>query len=67
MVLMTDLMAAIRAALGAESDLHTVDLYEVAEIVHRAFPDYSLRLIAFEVAKVAVERGCRYFIREPSS
>lgn len=59
---MTDLNAAIHAALGPDADLDAVDLCRVAEIVQRAFPHHSLEFIAFEVAMIAVQRGCHYFI-----
>jgi hypothetical protein len=42
-----------------------VDLYEVAILLQPHFSHIPLEELAFQVAKAAVEAGCRYFIWEP--
>lgn len=64
---MSNLIGAIRAELGTCPDLDIVDVQRVAEILQVAFPDIHPHELALEVAKVAVEQGCRYFVWEPST
>ncbi len=64
---MASLMTAIRDELGTYADLEVLDLYRLAEILQPVFPHIPLSQLALEVAKVAVEGGCRYFIWDPPS
>ena len=59
------LKRAIKNGLGDCASLQEVDLYKVALLLQRHFPEIPLDRLALEVAKAAVEAGCRCFVWEP--
>ena len=63
----SDLIGAIRAELGSYESLEALDIRVVVEILRGAFPEVHPRELAFEVARAAIEQGCRYFVWEPSA
>lgn len=62
---MASLATVIKDELGNYADLEVLDLYRLASILQPVFPHIPLSELAYEIAKVAVEGGCRYFVWEP--
>jgi hypothetical protein len=63
----TNLIGAIRAELENRGSLELLDIHFLVEILQDAFPEIHPHELALEVARVAIERGCRYFVWEPSA
>ena len=59
---MSSLTAAIRRALEeVYGNPHAVDLHAIVRHLQPHYPEHSFSSLALEIARVAVEEGCRYF------
>ena len=59
---MSNLTDAIRRALEeVYSNPHAVDLHAIVRHLQPHYPEHSFSSLALEVARVAVQDGCRYF------
>lgn len=63
---MIHMQQSIREALQEpDATLETVDLHRVARILQPLFPEHSLSELVLQVARLAVQDGCRYLVWEP--